>query len=263
MILVDGDCVVYSVAFACQTSEKQEDGETKVTVESEDYCQMILRKVLQSLIDKFPDEPAKIFLSPEDSKENYRFRLKPTVPYKGNRKAEKPVYYDYVRQLLVEEYYADVTEGQEADDALGIALMGTDNVLCSIDKDLDMVPGRHYNWRTESYYETSDPGHLRIKKVGKVKKLQGGGYRWFYAQLCLGDPADNIKCLNGWGPVKTYKELKDLVEEKDLFDKVKGEYIKLDREKDFWDNVDLLWIRRYPGQMKSKELRNEAKKRKK
>jgi len=80
---------------------------------------------------------------------------------------------------------AVVSEGEEADDLLGIN-QTHETIICSIDKDLLMVSGRHYNFVKREHSEVSN-------KEG----------RWnFYKQLLTGDATDNIPGLWKIGPVK-------------------------------------------------------------
>lgn len=106
---------------------------------------------------------------------NYRTTLAKTAPYKGNRVAEKPEYYDFIRARLERKYHATVVQGAEADDA--VAILGTQGwVMASIDKDLDQVPGVHWNWVKQSLYE--------------INEYEGA--QWLFTQSLCGDSTDNI-----------------------------------------------------------------------
>lgn len=128
--------------------------------------------------------------------ENFRKTLYPL--YKANREGKpRPPALEPCREYLVLEWSARVTDGIEADDALGIA-QTEETTICSIDKDLLQVPGRHYNFVKKEMYEISPIEALRI----------------FYKQLLLGDRSDNVpgydgmprqeptKIIKGW-----YKEI--------------------------------------------------------
>ena len=102
---------------------------------------------------------------------NFRHDIARTHPYKFKRAdIEKPFHYQTVKDYLVNEKNAIVTDGIEADDALALA-QGPNTVFCTVDKDLLMVPGRHYNWRKEEY---------RIVDYDE-------GVHWFLTQLLIGD----------------------------------------------------------------------------
>lgn len=142
-----------------------------------------------------------------ESSSNFRIPLATILPYKGNRSGStKPPRYQMLRDHLLDSYPDRVTlvKGMEADDQLAIdqytVLMDDEydwragklkknasTIICTIDKDLKMVPGWHYNWNTDE----------------KVFVTEIEGLRWFYKQLLMGDSTDNIKGLHGVGPKST------------------------------------------------------------
>jgi 5'-3' exonuclease len=113
--------------------------------------------------------------------ENFRYKIDPN--YKANRKdVPRPAWLQQVREHLVMQWDAKITDGIEADDALGIEqCSGDDTVIVTIDKDLLQVPGRHYNFVTEEWQF--------------VSPLQGSAN--FYTQLIMGDRSDNIQGYDG------------------------------------------------------------------
>lgn len=113
---------------------------------------------------------------------NYRSVIAKTAPYKGNRVQEKPAYYDFIRTRLERKYRAEVIQGAEADDA--VAILGAKGwVMASIDKDLDQVPGMHWNWVKQSMYEISEHE----------------GAHWLFCQALSGDSTDNIPGIHRLG----------------------------------------------------------------
>ncbi len=113
--------------------------------------------------------------------DNFRYKIYPD--YKANRTKEKPHYLEACREMLVTQYKATVVNGYETDDALGIAQTKYDgnSRICSLDKDLLLIPCMHFNWVT---------GVSRL-----VSPLDG--LRAFYKQLILGDRTDNIPGYDG------------------------------------------------------------------
>jgi 5'-3' exonuclease len=101
----------------------------------------------------------------------------------------------------------------------------------SIDKDLDMLRGWHYNFvKQELYY---------------VKEEDG--IRNFYTQILTGDRVDNIPGLKGIGIKKATKILQDCEGEQQLFDEVLSAY---DNDIDkLTERARLLWIRRQEKQL--------------
>ena len=58
-------------------------------------------------------------------KDNFREKVATILPYKGNRDPlHKPKYYKEIREYLKDAYGAQVVDGQEADDEIGIITIG-------------------------------------------------------------------------------------------------------------------------------------------
>lgn len=130
-----------------------------------------------------------------DSKSNFRIDVAVTAPYKGNRKnVEKPKHFDALRQHLIDQWYAELQIGIEADDKLAIRAteLGEDNaVIVSLDKDLDQVVGWHHNFQKhERYYVDQSTANLL-----------------FGMQFLTGDRVDNIIGVRGIGKVKAERLL--------------------------------------------------------
>lgn len=123
---------------------------------------------------------------------NFRHKYATRAEYKGNRSGERPKHYHAIREHLTTRWRAIVTEGEEADDRLGILMtQDANSVCCSIDKDLKQLPGWHYNFTT---------GDLVL-----IDQRQADLN--FFAQVLSGDDVDNVPGLKGIGPVKAAKAL--------------------------------------------------------
>ena len=123
---------------------------------------------------------------------NFRDKVATVKPYKGNRKADhKPHHYSAIRNYLQEAWDADVIEGREADDACAIEQYQAPGktCICTFDKDLDMVPGWHYDYAKLTFYYTEEDE----------------GKALFYKQVLSGDPTDNIPGAHRCGKVKAEK----------------------------------------------------------
>ena len=215
-------------------------------------CKLMIQDILLSV----GTDEHKILLTSND-KSNYRFDIAKTQVYKGNRKQPKPVHYEALREYLIKNWNAEVIEGKEADDELGI-LQTNDTIICSIDKDLRMIPGHHYNFVTKEKELIQNPGYLKLENNNR--KLVGGGLKWFYAQMLLGDSADNIPGIPGYGPVKVHATLGSAVDELELVKRTYDSYLSglnehnvVDR---FLEVADLLWIQKEPLKRKSEQLKN-------
>ncbi len=144
-----------------------------------------------------------LWLSPSDGS-NFRYKVA-NIPgskgpgYKAGR-APKPHYLSFIRQRLTEEWGAQEIQGYEADDALGI-YQKEDTIASHIDKDINMIPGHHYNHVTGEYYYVPEGLGTLTYDNGK---LIGRGTVFFYAQLITGDATDNIPGIPKYGAKKAY-----------------------------------------------------------
>lgn len=109
---------------------------------------------------------------------NFREAISKRVVYKGNRDlSHKPFHYQALRDYLTNIWGATVVTGMEADDAVSIAMKsGEAQVVATTDKDLNMVPGWHYDYAKKKMYHVDEPM----------------ARRFFWAQVLAGDPVDNI-----------------------------------------------------------------------
>ena len=168
---------------------------------------------------------------------NYREHTATIVPYKGNRPSEKPYWHQHIKRFLIEHRDAVLVEGMEADDALGIeqCRYPDDTVICSRDKDLNMIPGWHYSWSA---------GNQKEKPMWYIGELDA--LKSFYSQLLTGDSTDNIPGLYGVGKSsKLLDTIRSSSDELEMYLFVKQEYIK--RFGSYWElfiteNARLLWI---------------------
>jgi 5'-3' exonuclease len=146
---------------------------------------------------------------------NYRYVIDPE--YKANRKGkEPPQYRQDANAYMVTRWGAQVTDGIEADDAMGIAQSQAEplsTIICTIDKDLKQISGRHYNWRKDEFDMVSPIDGIRL----------------FYRQCITGDRTDNIFGIAGLGPVKSARLINDVEDEWDMFEIVRALYNDDDR----------------------------------
>ena len=225
-LLIDGDPIVYRIGYACQTKDKETG---LVTADSESFTLHSCKVFVRTMIRETKADSYKVFLT---GKNNFRFKVR--EDYKANRKgAEKPVHYQLIRDYLVKTFKAQVIDGMEADDALALT-QTKDTVIATIDKDLLMVEGKHYNY---------------VKKEWAEVSAKEGEY-FFYKQMITGDKVDNIIGIRGLGEKKASKLL-DTTPRK-LWDKtITDLYIK-----EFEDgyhravqNTQLLWMLQRDRQM--------------
>lgn len=190
-LLIDADVLVYRVGY-------------KTNDEPVGHAKHTMDILIGTILGKYPETPYQLYLS-GPSKDNYRHDYAVTAPYKGNRSKEKPVHYQALRDYLVDEHDAVMTDGNEADDQIAIdytalwdaycADMCSDGfpVVVSVDKDFDQLTGMRYDF----------------VKQEEVWKERDEAVRNLWTQVLVGDRVDNIKGIHGVGPVKAEKILAD------------------------------------------------------
>ena len=120
--------------------------------------------------------------------------------------------------------------------------VGGSTIICSRDKDLNMVPGYHYGW---------EAGLCKERPVWFQDDL--GGLKLFYKQLLTGDSTDNILGLFRTGPkAASVLRIDSMDNELDMYVSVFKEY--QDRfgayaEKFLIENARLLWMLQERGQL--------------
>ena len=216
--LIDGDILVYRIGFAAE-------GETKGVAISR-MAEFVEELVMIQDVGDYQG-----YLTGSN---NYRKEIAKEAPYKGNRVAAKPEHYDLLREYLTLSWGFEMVDGQEADDAIGIEAYKSEEdsyLITTIDKDLDMIRGWHYNFIKGIRYHVDECDTLR----------------WFYTQVLTGDRVDNIPGLKGIGPKKAEKILGEATEEGELFQAVLKAYDNdLAR---LTEMGQLLWIRRKEGEL--------------
>jgi len=180
----------------------------------------------------------------------FRHKFAVTKPYKGNRKNPKPFHFANIIVYLDTHYDLVISsDGYEADDELCIMQCSdiNDTVICSRDKDLRICPGWHYSWECGNQPSvgpvfTDELGWLELNAKGKVF---GYGKKFFYYQLLMGDGADNIPGLPGFGEKTAYKLLKDVGSVEECHKLVKEAYKSKmeDQAKEYFlEQANLLWM---------------------
>ncbi len=211
---IDGDIVCYRCAAV------NENADLGLAIWQTD-------QLLGRILEDVNADDWKIYLSGEN---NFRYKLFPE--YKANRRdLPKPIHLEGLREYLVLSWQATITDGYEADDALGMeSTVGIGNrVICSIDKDLLQLPGIHYNFVKRE-----------IKEVDEFS-----GAVQFYTQLLVGDPTDNIRGCPGIGKVKAERAFRGCSTERELYERAVECYKQVYKEE--WEkhlnlNAQLLYV---------------------
>lgn len=225
--IVDIDSVVYRCGYA---SDSNKDTEGNIIQEPLSYCLNSVKQSVAAIMDVFePSEKARIFLQGGG---NYRDRLASIQPYKGNRDpAKRPTWYAEIREYLLEFCGAELVTGMETDDACGIEqwkYKDKSTCIVSIDKDLDMIPGWHYNYvKQEMYY-------VNLAEANKK----------FWTQVLTGDTTDNIRGIPKVGIKTAEKLLANVDSWMDMAAVASKAYADKGIADELAENATLLWIQR-------------------
>jgi len=209
--LIDADIVAYRAACSAE----------------EDDLWIACARADQMMQDIIADTGATSYAAYLTGKGNFRREL--TETYKANRPDDRPKHWQGVREFLITNHKAIVCDGFEADDQLGVDQDKTHSstVICSIDKDLLQIPGKHYNFVKKVFQEiTHDEGLKRL-----------------YIQSLVGDRSDNIAGIAGIGPVKAEKAIGGLLPE-EYYEACRSIYNDDER---FHLNMKLLYIWQKPN----------------
>lgn len=240
--LIDLDPLVYQYSNCCFP-----DGNLMPAYMAEEFC---LRKI-ESIVERSGSDSWAGYLT--FGPDNFRIALATIKPYKGNRKdREKPPLHDHIRNWLCGFDNVQMVFGMEADDALSIEQyknmsasesLPADHVnfqstiICTLDKDLDMVPGWHYRWSKGD-----------VKEIEPWFQDELSGLRCFYKQCLTGDRVDNIPGLYGIGPKSSFlRQLDECDSEDSMFTLVLELYHKWygNYAEQFLSEVgNLLWMKR-------------------
>jgi 5'-3' exonuclease len=230
LLIIDGDVLCYQACKArWQDKVPKVNGEPVILLDQEgkrvaleytkeedakylEQCLDNVKKDFQMLCEKFFTNQ---FLLAVKGPNNFRNDL--YHAYKMNRHADpnkQNAFVPVLRKLLVHEEIGVESDGREADDLMRIwaeeaRKYGIDYIICSIDKDLKCIPGKHYNMKKAEIFEISEEEACRH----------------FYEQLLKGDPTDNIPGIPRVGDVKARKILAPYNTEEEFQEQVVEQYM--------------------------------------
>lgn len=234
--IIDGDVLCY---HACKPRWEKKarivDGVSFVSLDSDgkkmqfefteeenkeylEECWINLQIALNEMLESVFCED---FVMAVKSPTNFRNDLYPE--YKLQRRSpshDLGQFVPHLRKRVVAEGWAIESTDREADDLLRIwaeqaRAAGIDYVICSVDKDLKCIPGKHW---------------LMHKKT-LITISEEEACRHYYEQLLKGDPTDNIPGVPRIGEVKAAKLLADLSTEEEFQECVVEQYmIAYDKE---------------------------------
>jgi DNA polymerase-1 len=243
--LLDGDI------YAFRSAAASENDDVNIAI-------WRLEEMIENTLDEVQAGAFSIFLSGDT---NFRHTIYPE--YKANRTQPKPRHLKALKQYLVEQHNAVVSENCEADDLLGISQcanhklrgwygtgIGTadsdvnplapETIICSLDKDLRMIPGNHYSFEISG----TSKGTKWVKPAERCVVEPFDGLRHFYTQCLTGDAADNVKGASGIGRVKAARILADCTTEAELLEATRSCF---SCDEEFLMTGQCLWIFRKPN----------------
>jgi hypothetical protein len=176
--------------------------EKQVVPAPKSHALFLARQSLEDMVGRVMQEArvkeltVRVVLSGAD---NYREGIAKQRPYKGNRdEAAKPYWYAVLRTYLTDIHDAYVVTGREADDEIGIRATRAAGRYCvaTIDKDLDQVPGWHYDYVKKVFYAVTEQ---------EAREM-------FWRQALSGDATDNIPGCYKLGAVKAAAIIREAVD---------------------------------------------------
>lgn len=214
--LIDGDILAHSCGW--------------LDVDSS-IAKSIFKHKLNKIVENVGCSDYQLFLSPSIT---FRHSLSPD--YKANRITKRPPNIEVLKEYMIKHYGAIMGKNCEADDLLGCN-QDDNSIICSLDKDLLQISGKHYRW----------PIYRKDEIVSQEQFItieEEEGLRWFYQQMLIGDTSDNIKGVDKIGPQKAQAIIDECKDEHEMINITKEMY-----NDDFrWaTNADLLWIWRSIG----------------
>lgn len=182
-VLIDGDILIYEAASSSESPIHWGGGLwTLHSYESEALARLEMK--IQHIVEVTYADAIVFALSDTT---NWRQEVYP--PYKRNRKDKrKPLLLPFLRDHVLTKMDALTLPTLEGDDVLGIlatdqTIVPGNKVIASIDKDLKTIPGFHYRFRDESFFDTSEDEADRFHLM----------------QTLAGDPTDGYPGCPGIG----------------------------------------------------------------
>lgn len=222
-------------------------------------------------------EHAIVHLTASDSLKAGRMNIIARKPYQGNRTGKaKPAMLEPIRQAMSDEsnwlpeFRVEYHRDLEADDAciMDAYRLGDLGVVASDDKDLRCTPYPYYEKSKGRVMTGVGFGDIWPERTdGGTLKLIGQGVKFFWAQMLMGDQADNVgglaKYKNGLiGAAKTFELLGKLDSETAVANCVIDAYRDINQNPlpEGW----LMWLLRWRGDnfwnyLQSLELSSENK----
>ena len=175
IILIDADTMIFASAVTSDTLE-----------EAQDKFRWSYRHLMNDIMNTYTPDGVYIF---SGSRGNFRKLITPV--YKANRKKQDlPEHLFALHNHVKTEYKSIVGYGVETDDMIASYWyraqknVGRDNVMIvAVDKDYLQFPCLYYNYKKRELLDITEEQAM---------------YN-FYEQMIIGDTADNVNYLKGYG----------------------------------------------------------------
>lgn len=205
--IIDADILAYQAAASSEVPIKWDDDLWTLHA-SEADAQAKFKEHLHSILEKVGTDEYVLAFS--DSS-NWRKDVLPT--YKANRSGtRKPMVLKPLREWAMANNTFYMWPTLEGDDVIGILATGKtfkpdEIVICSLDKDFKTIPGRHYNFGRDEFFNI-DPDQAHY---------------WHMMQTLTGDSTDGYSGCPGCGP-KTAEKILGAVDPADYWKAVVKAY---------------------------------------
>lgn len=246
------------------------------------FVQSRIQARINGIVQATGSDSYQLYLTSDD-KSNFRYDIATILPYKGNRKSEKPFYYQHIRNFLIDHRGAIEVFGMEADDAISIHQWN--NYFEAIDFCKSKGGLKHYieNEHLPEITGVDDydkmislfganvvtcsrdkdlnmvPGWHYSWGCGKQKEKtlwwqdELSGLKSFYKQILTGDSVDNIPGLHGVGKSSSHlRSIDTCISELEMYLYCLTEYRKRFgsyAEQFLFENARLLWMVQHKGQI--------------
>lgn len=174
VVLIDADSLMYFSSYGSE--EDQILSETKLSEKIYD--------ILNIVGNSYNVEKYYVFVKGSN---NFRYKIFPQ--YKKNRPEKHPII-DVLNKYLVDNFGAIEAHNAESDDYVfsysQLPEYKDRTIICSVDKDMLQIPGIHYDYQKNKF-------HVITEEEARYNLA---------IQMIMGDAADGIPCLKGYGPKK-------------------------------------------------------------
>lgn len=201
-------------------------------------------------------ETIRVHLTSAGNQKCRRFDYPTVKPYQANRDGKpKPPLLAPLRNAIPghtwdAHWSVHLWRDREADDGLMMdaLIFGDSAVMVSGDKDLNITPGPlwlDYEGRIDIIEDRF--GWIKTKQLSSQTKVVGHGTKFFWAQMLMGDTADNVSGITRLhgklcGAVGAYKVLNGITSESDAAEFVLRAYIA--NKQNPLAEAECLWLRR-------------------